>query len=110
MEDEKIEKVLRKHWNPVPKYGMRERVLRRCRNELRQTEKKPVLNINRWRLSFVVLVLIILLANIADYARQMRLTSMLHISDSQMNIINFQERQEMYRELMAMSDISITFQ
>ena len=79
MDDRRIEDMLRECRTPKPPDGMRERVLRRSREELaRQRTNRPLLWMSRWKLALASLgILVILATNISDYARQSRLSAMI---------------------------------
>ena len=78
MDDRRIEEMLRESWKPEPPDGMRERVLRRARGELAHS-RQPVLGMSRWKFALASLgLLVILLANISDHARQIRLSATMH--------------------------------
>ena len=74
MEDKKIEELLRESWSPKPPEGMRERVLRRSREELRQSRPTKV----GWRPVFVTIaILMVLGTGISDHCRQVRMARMM---------------------------------
>ena len=78
MDDRRIEEMLRTSWKPESPDGMRERVLRRARGELANS-RRPVLGMSRWKFALASLgLLVILLANISDHARQIRLSATMH--------------------------------
>lgn len=75
MDEEHIENRLRQSWSPEPPQEMRDRVLRNARQELhsRRTDS------GGWRYAAVALgLMIVLAANISDFARQNRLSGMTH--------------------------------
>jgi len=77
MDDRHIEEMLRESWKPEPPEGMRERVLRRARQELARSGR-PVIGISRWRFAAASLALLaILLTGLSDAARQSRLSAMM---------------------------------
>ena len=75
MNDDRIEELLRKSWSPEPPVGMRERVLRRAGRELEHSAPRPAWTA-RWKLALASLgVLVILVTNVSDFARQARLSA-----------------------------------
>ncbi len=75
MNDDRIEELLRKSWPPEPPTGMRERVLGRAAQELKDASPRSALAA-RWKLALASLgVLVILLTNVSDHARQARLSA-----------------------------------
>jgi len=74
MEDKKIEKLLRQAWQPTPPEGMRERVLRRSREEFRRSRWVKV----GWRPIFATIAIVMVLATgISDHYRQVRLANLM---------------------------------
>lgn len=79
MDDRRIENMLRESWSPQPPDGMRERVLRRAQAESeRSRSARPIFGVARWQFAFAGLgIAVVLLGNIADYARQSRMAGMM---------------------------------
>lgn len=74
MNDKKIEELLRETWSPKPPEGMRERVLRRSREELRQSRPTKL----GWRPMFATIaILMVLGTGISDHYRQVRLARLM---------------------------------
>ena len=74
MEDKKIEALLTESWSPKPPDGMRERVLRRSREELRQSKPTKV----GWRPVFATIAILMVFATgISDHFRQERLARLM---------------------------------
>ena len=74
MNDKQIEELLKESWSPRPSEGMRERVLRRSREELRQSRPTKV----GWRPVFATIAIVMIFATgISDHCRQMRLARMM---------------------------------
>ena len=74
MEDKRIEELLRESWSPKPPEGMRERVLRRSREELRQSRPTKL----GWRPVFATIAIVMVLTtSISDHCRQVRLTQLM---------------------------------
>ena len=84
MDDRNIEEMLRRSWQPEPPEGMRERVLRRSRQEIaRRSGKRPIWGFVRPGPVFAAIALaIVLLANVSDYYRQGRLCAMTQCADA----------------------------
>ena len=79
MDDKHIEDMLRDSWSPEPPEGMRERVLGRARQELPARRAGwGLLGMSGWKLAFASLCLLtILVSNLADSARQVRLAALM---------------------------------
>lgn len=79
MDDKHVENMLRDSWDPQPPDGMRERVLRRAHEQsARSRSARPILGTARWKLALAGLgIAVVLLGNIADYARQSRMAQMM---------------------------------
>ena len=74
MDDKRIEELLRESWSPKPPEGMRERVLRRSREELRQTRPTRI----GWRPIFATIAIVMVLGTgISDHCRQVRLAELM---------------------------------
>lgn len=74
MDDRRIEEMLRESWTPTPPDGMRERILRRTREELLSRRSAP----GRWKLALATIgLLVVLVTGVSDHARQTRLTAMM---------------------------------
>jgi len=74
MEDKRVEELLRESWSPRPPDGMRERVLRRSREEIRQTRPTRI----GWRPIFATIAIVMVLGTgISDHCRQMRLANLM---------------------------------
>jgi len=74
MDDKRIEELLRESWSPKPPDGMRERVLRRSREELRQSRPTKL----GWRPIFATIAIVMVLATgISDHYRQVRLANLM---------------------------------
>jgi hypothetical protein len=74
MEDKKIEELLRESWSPRPPDGMRERVLRRSREEIARTRPSYL----GWRPVFATIAILMVFATgISDHFRQERLSRLM---------------------------------
>ena len=74
MEDKRMEELLRQSWQPKPPEGMRERVLRRSREEFRRSRWAKV----GWRPVFATIaILMVLSTGISDHCRQIRLAQLM---------------------------------
>ena len=74
MEDKKVEELLRQSWSPTPPDGMRERILRRSREEFRRSRWAKV----GWRPVFATIaILMVLSTGISDHCRQIRLAQLM---------------------------------
>jgi hypothetical protein len=82
MDDKRIEDMLRESWTPMEPEGMRDRVLRCSRQELpcnphHVSRGRLRSAVPYWKAGLVALgVLIILLSNVAESARQNRISAM----------------------------------
>jgi len=78
MDDRRIEEMLRRSWQPQPPDGMRERILRRSRQELER--RRPIWRFALRRPVFAALALAVLLAvNVSDHYRQARISAMTEV-------------------------------
>jgi hypothetical protein len=91
MDDRHIEETLRKSWSPSTPEGMRERVLRRTREELargRAGWRPWILN---WKPALAALaVFVIMFANVSDFLRQSRLDAMMDGVSTQMTPVQME--------------------
>lgn len=78
MDDRRIEETLRELWRPEPPEGMRERVLRRSRQELeRRRDSRTVWRFALRKSAFAALALAVVLAvNVSDHYRQERMSAL----------------------------------
>jgi hypothetical protein len=107
MDDKHIENLLRDSCTTSVPEGMRDRVLRRSRQELAsgRRAKSPIFMFS-WKSALVSLALLVILGtNVSEYARQCRFAVMLggNGSASQVKPLELQEQRKLMGELMAMS-------
>lgn len=77
MDDRNIEEMLRRSWQPEPPEGMRERVLRRSRQE--PERGRPTWRFLLRKPVFAALALAVVLAvNVSDHYRQARMSALTH--------------------------------
>ena len=76
MDDRRLEELLRDSWSPLPPEGMRERVLRRSREELARRRPRIAWLVG-WKPALAaVAVLFVLMMNISDYATSRRIAAL----------------------------------
>ena len=76
MNDKRIEEILKESWSPHPPDGMKERILRRSREEIthKRTRVFPVAN---WKPALATAaVLLVILTNVSDHLCQKRISAM----------------------------------
>ena len=77
MDDKRIEDMLRKSWSPQPPDGMRERILRQSRVELRKSSKSTIWGVSRWKFALASLaVAIVVICNVSDHQCSVRIAEM----------------------------------
>jgi len=84
MNDNRIEEILKESWSPHPPDGMKERILRRSREEIahKRTWVFPVAN---WKSALTTAaVLVIVFTNVSDYQCQKRIAAMMDGSKSRL--------------------------
>jgi len=103
MDDKQIEEIIRDSWSPCSPKGMKERVLRNCRNELSKPRKSLAFCFG-WQSAFTSLTILVLLFSMySDHARQQRLSLLLDggMSHRKNVPLNLKEQLELYGELSA---------
>ena len=77
MNDDRMEELLRKTWQPEPPEGMRERVLARAYEKMAKRRRFDFTWMLGWKPALTALgIAIVLLSSIADNRREARLTAM----------------------------------
>ena len=78
MNDDRMEELLRKTWQPEPPEGMRERVLARAYKKMAKRRGFDFSWMLGWKPALTALgIVIVLLSNVADDRREARLTAMI---------------------------------
>ena len=74
MNDKQIEQLLKEIWSPKPPDGMRERVLRRSREELKHARPTWL----GWKPAFATVgILMVLASGVSDHCRQVRMARLM---------------------------------
>lgn len=78
MDDRHVEDLLLKSWTPRTPDGMRDRTLRRARQELARKQPAPLFILRNWKLALACIgILIVVLLGISDNARSQRLAAVI---------------------------------
>ena len=85
MDDKRVEKILKESWSPNPPDGMRERILRRGREELAPKRRIPW--ITNWKpVLAAAAVLLVILTNFSDYRSQARISALMDGSQQRITV------------------------
>ena len=79
MNDKRIEEMLKDSWSPNPPDGMKERILRRSREEIaRKHASRWTFCIANWKpVMAAIAILLVIITNISDYRCQERISAMM---------------------------------
>lgn len=103
MNDDRIEELLRRTWQPEPPEGMRERVLARAYEKMAKRRRFDFTWMLGWKPALTALgIVIVLLSNIADNGTQARLIVMVGGSSGLKSLAPNSDYLKMRRELDAM--------
>lgn len=78
MNDKRIEEMLKENWSPNPPDGMKERILRRSREEIARKHSRVFLVANWKPVLAAVAALLVILTNVSDYRCQTRISAMMN--------------------------------
>jgi len=102
MNDDRIEELLRKTWQPEPPEGMRERVLARAYKKMAKRRRFDFTWMLGWKPALTALgIAIVLLSNMDDNRREARVTAMVGGSSGLKSLTPNDDYLKMRRELDA---------